>query len=607
MKRACLPLVAILSCAALASCKSVYLGASQDDASTQSGGSGGHDGGTGGSGTGGTISAGSTAGLAGSGGIHQGGSSAAGGTSSAGATAGAGGTGGIGQGGASPAGGTSSAGATTGVAGAGGRGSGGIPATGGSSTDGGAVDHVDGGGAAGDAPAQHPFVSTGAACINYPESGYRMFPYDPSIGGGRTWPTCTLNCTTVTPIWGPAGLPPLDQALPAGPCDDEGATCGSPVMTGWCPPCTNVGGPGSGYTCVCRASNWHCAVTSPGTNSCGPPQCIDPSLSSPVASCPVTWTDTQICACGICRDLCASDHECPSGHCNLNQVCRTTSASCAGPDECPATCSGLCAPAAADGGSACLWPSAIRYTLHHFDFRVTTPDGVEYSRASFATDGGTKDGGSTPPQSLLGVVTEAQGSAFKLDTCLAGTGCQPAVYSFRFCTDEDSVCGASTDIQVHLPVGKKVQVDWQLVAAVHFDVGTAFLAVHDQDDGVTRNALLLAGAGGMYVQDNATFQPDTLPFSFTLHRQNCGRAGADAAYQLGDDYTMIVARRDGLGQPLALATGQAGSLDYALPSGGLESAEVHCLSAVQPNATDDYWNWDFWLESEPTAPDGGAP
>jgi hypothetical protein len=247
-----------------------------------------------------------------------------------------------------------------------------------------------------------------------------------------------------------------------------------------------------------------------------------------------------------------------------------------------------------------VWPSAIRYTLHHFDFKVTAPDGTVYSR-----DNSTPDGGSLPPTSLLGVVTEAQGPMFKLDTCLPGTGCQPVVYSFRFCTDY--FCGASSDLQVHLPVGKKIRVDWQLVApAIFFDVGAAFLAAYDQDDGATHDALLLAGLGGLYVQDNETYKPDGVPFNFTLHKQNCGRSQADAAYQLGDDYTMIVARKDGVGQSLALATGEAGRLDYALPSGSLESVRVHCLDAVQPEATDDYWNWDFWLETDTTAADGGA-
>jgi hypothetical protein len=209
---------------------------------------------------------------------------------------------------------------------------------------------LDAGDSSSDASTQHPYVSPDANCINYPVDGYRVFPYDPSIGGGKRWPTCTLNCATVMPIWGAAGAP-LDQTLPAGPCDDEGATCDSPVMTGWCSPCADVGGPGNGYTCVCRGHNWHCALIGLGANLCGPPTCVDPSLT-PYTSCyQTTWNATQICACDVCRDLCTSDAECPSGRCNLNQVCRAPT-SCAGPDECPASCTGLCAPVTFDGGTA---------------------------------------------------------------------------------------------------------------------------------------------------------------------------------------------------------------------------------------------------------------
>jgi hypothetical protein len=201
-----------------------------------------------------------------------------------------------------------------------------------------------------DAGLQHPYASTGAACINYPVSGYRVFPYDPSIRGGRGWPSCTLNCATVRPSYGISDWP-LDQALPAGACDDEGATC-EYALNGWCPPCAEVGGPGNGYTCVCRGHNWHCAVTSQGMNQCGGPTCLDPSLMFPTrASCATTtWTATQVCTCDVCGDLCDSEAQCPSGRCKPNQVCRPSSDKCQGPDECPATCRGLCEPEA-DGGS----------------------------------------------------------------------------------------------------------------------------------------------------------------------------------------------------------------------------------------------------------------
>jgi len=195
---------------------------------------------------------------------------------------------------------------------------------------------------------QHPYVSTGASCVDYPDVGYRVFPIvgGASTGGGQSWPVCPLNCTQTMATAG-AGVAPLDQALPAGPCDDEGATCNSPLMAGWSPPCTNSGGPGNGYTCVCRSKQWHCADVSQGMNVGDPPACINPSLTPPCGT--TTWSTTQVCACGACRDLCSSDAECASGHCIPNQVCRAPS-SCPGPDECAASCTGLCAPVSLDGG-----------------------------------------------------------------------------------------------------------------------------------------------------------------------------------------------------------------------------------------------------------------
>lgn len=214
-----------------------------------------------------------------------------------------------------------------------------------------------GAGAAEAAMAQHPYASTGAACIDYPVSAYRVFPYDdPSIqytNGVEAWPRCTRLCNTVMPVSGAYQRAPLDQALPAGPCDDEGASCSDGVLNGWCPPCATVGGPGNGYVCVCRGHNWHCSMgPNKGLSMCGMPTCLDPSLAiTPNSSCyQTTWTDTQVCACGICRDLCDSDAQCASGRCNLNQVCRPSTDNCTGPDECPAPCRGLCEPVATDGG-----------------------------------------------------------------------------------------------------------------------------------------------------------------------------------------------------------------------------------------------------------------
>ena len=204
---------------------------------------------------------------------------------------------------------------------------------------------IDGGLDAPTPASQHPYTGS-SACIDTPITSYRVFPFDPSAAGSGGWPICPLNCNVVLATAG-AGQAPLDQALPDGPCDDEGATCGSPLMAGWCGPCTNTGGPGNGYTCTCRAKKWQCALVSQGMNICDPPKCLDPSLTMPYPqSCSqITWSATQVCGCGTCRDLCSSDADCRSGRCNLTQVCRSTG-SCSGPDDCPASCTGLCEPSA---------------------------------------------------------------------------------------------------------------------------------------------------------------------------------------------------------------------------------------------------------------------
>jgi len=219
---------------------------------------------------------------------------------------------------------------------------------------------------------QHPFVGTGAGCVDYPDVGYRVFPIvsRASMGGDQSWPICPLNCTQTMAAAG-TGVAPLDQALPAGPCDDEGATCNSPLMAGWSPPCTSAGGPGNGYTCVCRSKQWHCADVSPGTNVGGLPVCINPSPTPPCGE--TTWSATQVCFCGVCRDLCSSDTECASGQCIANQVCRAPS-SCPGPDECAAYCTGLCAPIAASKLETGIDRAAMVATV--------TPQVVQFIRAT---------------------------------------------------------------------------------------------------------------------------------------------------------------------------------------------------------------------------------
>jgi len=184
------------------------------------------------------------------------------------------------------------------------------------------------------AEVQHPYDSHGVACIDYPDVGYRIFPHASET---RSWPRCTLSCKVVNATAG-AAQAPLDQALPAGPCDDDGATCSSPLMAGWTPPCKNSGGPGNVYVCTCRAHKWHCALSSQGGNVGDLPKCLG-------TTCYATWTEKDICTCGTCRSLCTSDTDCTSGKCRKDELCFPTSpsgSSCPGPDECSTKCTGFC-------------------------------------------------------------------------------------------------------------------------------------------------------------------------------------------------------------------------------------------------------------------------
>jgi hypothetical protein len=62
----------------------------------------------------------------------------------------------------------------------------------------------------------------------------------------------------------------------------------------------------------------------------------------------------------------------------------------------------------------------------------------------------------------------------------------------------------------------------------------------------------------------------------------------------GDDFAFVFTSKSGWSGNLQLGTGETGMLMVAAPSGGAQSLRVHCLDAVQPAATDDYWNYDFW-------------
>lgn len=175
----------------------------------------------------------------------------------------------------------------------------------------------------------------GTACVAFPDVGYRVFPYD-AAAGKTTWPTCPLACSAISARAG-ASTAPLDQALPAGPCDDEGAACTSPLIAGWTPPCKETGGPGNGYTCTCRSHRWRCVLSSQGGAMGEGPRCVDPACD--IAS---NVSANEVCACGKCYPLCTSDADCKTGTCQENTLRLPLSASCAGPDECATKSTGFC-------------------------------------------------------------------------------------------------------------------------------------------------------------------------------------------------------------------------------------------------------------------------
>jgi hypothetical protein len=61
----------------------------------------------------------------------------------------------------------------------------------------------------------------------------------------------------------------------------------------------------------------------------------------------------------------------------------------------------------------------------------------------------------------------------------------------------------------------------------------------------------------------------------------------------GDDYAFLLSPKSGPGATLQVATGETGTFEFTAASGAAQKLQVHCLDAVQPAMTDDYWNWDF--------------
>jgi len=145
-----------------------------------------------------------------------------------------------------------------------------------------------------------------------------------------------------------------------------------------------------------------------------------------------------------------------------------------------------------------------------------------------------------------------------------------------------------------------------------FSPGLFWLAIYDGEPGATNGNILFLGSGGYKPgsQGGTTVNHlNELPFSVALRPLNCGGSVRDA-FPAGDDYAFEFMAKNDAGVTLELATGEIGSFQFTAGSGPTQRLQVHCLDAVQPAATDDYWNWDFWAADEtvvePPLPDAGG-
>ena len=266
----------------------------------------------------------------------------------------------------------------------------------------------------------------------------------------------------------------------------------------------------------------------------------------------------------------------------------------------------------ADGDAArsCYWQaSSGRYGLEHFAFLLTTPDGQAQSPPNRYS---TPDGSAWPTNDFVGRIVNKSGNQFSVDSCLSAASCQPTLYHFALC---DSLSCSATDsaapITLPVPIDRRVRVVWHMDNdAPGWCPGLYWLAVYDAEPGAPQGNLLFLGSGGR--QPDTTGSPsnplNTLPFSVALKALACGGTARDASSAMGDDYAFVFSPKNGSGPSLQLATGESGTFEFTPSAGNAQRLFIHCLDAVQPAHTDDYWNWDFWATGEPVAStvDGGG-
>lgn len=253
-----------------------------------------------------------------------------------------------------------------------------------------------------------------------------------------------------------------------------------------------------------------------------------------------------------------------------------------------------------DGAGMCYWQrEGGRYALPHFRFLLTTPDGKVQTAPTplgFGLDAGDS---AWPVSDFEGRIVDVSGNQFTVDSCVATATCQPSLYKFTLCAG-DSVCAAeisAPSIVLGIPAGRRVRVVWHLDRDSSFSPQLSFLALYDAEPGQGQGRILFLGSGGRD-SSQATWLANPLadlPFTVATRALGCGGSARDAStHSFGDDYAFVLTPKSGAGAALALATGESGLLEVASPGGGTQRLEVHCLDAVQPDVTDDYWNWDFW-------------
>ncbi len=258
-----------------------------------------------------------------------------------------------------------------------------------------------------------------------------------------------------------------------------------------------------------------------------------------------------------------------------------------------------------DKAQTCFWQSSGGgYSLKHFSFLLTTPDGQAQSPPSYYS---AQDAGAWQINDFEGQVESESGNLLTVDGCVAPAPCLPALYRFTLCDSLQGACKAGDSqaaIQLGIPLGRRVRVVWHMDNDVPgFCPGLFWLAIYDAEPGATQGNLLFVGSGGR--QPNATGPSPSplgdLPFSVNLRALSCGGTARDGSFSMADDYAFLFSPKSGAGTTLQVATGETGPFEFTTQSGGTQRLQVHCLDAVQPGHTDDYWNWDFWAISDTVA------